>query len=327
MLMKLLKNLKAVLTSSKLFTNWWILPLYFLTGASTFNVRCRDGGMLNLNRFEFKRILAALRDSIINDIDCNNKTFTAINDTSLPIDKLFSLFHTLRWFSKEDCIFDQFNGVWIHRFTGLKFKELRASIVEILCLNSYPLDDIDLRGKEVVDVGAYVGDSTLYFLYRGAEKVVAIEPHRGAYEEMLYNLRINGLQHKVIAINAALGGRRGYCRIPIDLDVNETAVLNYLDRSTKGGIDVEVITLEDILKYVKESFLLKMDCEGCEYEVINYSLNSLLKFKYIILEYHKANLNEHKQALKKLLKELECQIPYELLDRQVQGIMLCKNPT
>ena len=332
--MKFLKNLKAILTSSKFFSNWWVLPFFFLTGANTFNVKCRDEGMLNLNRFEFKRILIALRDSLINSIDCNSRTFTAINGISLPIDKLSSLsYDVLRLFSKGlfskgDCIFDLYDGVWIHRVSGLKFKELRTSIIDVLCLNHYPLDDIDLRGREVVDVGAYVGDSTLYFLYRGAEKVIAIEPHRGAYEEMLYNLRINEFQHKVIAVNAALGGRRGYCSIPVDLDVNETAVLNYLDRNAKEGIDVEVITLEDVLRYVKEPYFLKMDCEGCEYEVINYSLNSLLKFKYIIFEYHNANLSEHKQALNRLSKNLEChKIHYELFDQQVQGIMLCKNLT
>jgi len=110
--------------------------------------------------------------------------------------------------------------------------------------------------------------------------------------------------------------------------VNETIGFNYLRGEVKEGIDVEVITLEDVLRYVKEPYLLKMDCEGCEYEVINYSFNYLLKFKYIILEYHDANLSEHKQALDRLSKELECRkINYELLNQQIQGVMLCKDLT
>jgi len=326
MFMKLLKNLKAVLTSRKFFSNWWILPLYFLMGANHFNVKCRDGGMLNVNRFELKRILVALRDSLIIDIDCNNKIFASVYGTSLPIDRLFTLFHVLKWFSKGNCIFDQFNDVWIHRFTGLKFKELRAGVIEVLCLNHYPLDDIDLRGKEVVDVGAYVGDSTLYFLYKGAERVIAIEPHPHAYKELLYNLEINGVKDRVIAMNVALGGRRGRCRIPINIDVNETIGLSYLDMNAKEGVDVEVITLEEVLKYVKEPYLLKIDCEGCEYEVINHSLDSLLKFKYIMLEYHSANLSKNKQILERLFKELKChEMHVELFDQQDQGLILCKN--
>lgn len=326
--MKLLENLKAVLTSSKFFSNWWVLPLYFLTGANTFNVKCRDEGVLNLNRFEVKRILVALRDSLIKDISCIDKTFTTVNGFTLPLDKLFSLDYVmLKGFSKEGCLFDFLDVYWIHRVTGLKFKELRTGVVEVLCLGHYPLDDIDLRGKEVVDVGAYVGDSTLYFLYKGAEKVIAIELHPHAYEELLYNLEINGVKDKVIAINAALGGRRGYCRIPTDLDIDVTIGFNYLDRSIKEGVDVEIITLEDVLRHVKEPYLLKMDCEGCEYEVINYNFNLLTKFKYIFLEYHNVNISEHRKALEKLLNNFVCrEIPYEVFTRKEElGVILCRN--
>ena len=148
--MKLLKNLEAVLTSSKFFSNWWVLPLYFLTGANTFNVRCRDGGILNLNRFGYRRFIVALRDSLIKDVSCIDKTFTTVNGFILPLDKLFSLDHTvLQSFSKEGCLFDFLNTYWIHRITGLKFKELRTGVVEVLCLGHYPLDDIDLRGRRL----------------------------------------------------------------------------------------------------------------------------------------------------------------------------------
>ena len=33
-----------------------------------------------------------------------------------------------------------------------------------------------LRGREVVDVGAGIGDSALYFILHGARKVIAVEP-------------------------------------------------------------------------------------------------------------------------------------------------------
>ncbi|MEM0051376.1 MAG: hypothetical protein QXF42_01145 [Sulfolobales archaeon] len=41
---KLLRNLRGVLTSRKFFSNWWVLPLKFVSGADKFEVRCRDGG-------------------------------------------------------------------------------------------------------------------------------------------------------------------------------------------------------------------------------------------------------------------------------------------
>jgi hypothetical protein len=35
---------------------------------------------------------------------------------------------------------------------------------------------VDMRNRDVVDVGAFVGDTAVYFIKRGAHKVLAIEP-------------------------------------------------------------------------------------------------------------------------------------------------------
>ncbi|MEL9997917.1 MAG: FkbM family methyltransferase, partial [Sulfolobales archaeon] len=269
------------------------------------------------------------RDSLIKDISCFNRTFTTTNGSTYPLDKLFTLdYIILKGLSKEGCIFDHADSYWVHRVSDLKFKELRSGIVEVLCLGHYPLDNINLRGKEVVDAGAFVGDSTLYFLYKGAEKVIAIEPHRGAYEEMLYNLKLNGLEHKVIAINAALGGMERTLRTPVNLSIDETFLgFDYLGANTEDGIEIKVITLKDAMKYVKDPYLIKMDCEGCEYEVINHSFDVLTKFKYIVLEYHNADISEHRKTLGKLSNNFICrEIPYELFAYEGgRGVMLCRN--
>jgi len=88
---KLLRNLRGILTSRKFFSNWWFLPLKFISGVDRFEVRCRGGGVLNLNRFSYKRFIVALRDSLIRDFDCIDKTFTTANGDIFPLDKLFSL--------------------------------------------------------------------------------------------------------------------------------------------------------------------------------------------------------------------------------------------
>jgi len=44
------------------------------------------------------------------------------------------------------------------------------------------------QSKSVVDIGAFVGDTAIYFAIKGAEKVIAIEPHPGAYEELAENI-------------------------------------------------------------------------------------------------------------------------------------------
>ena len=44
------------------------------------------------------------------------------------------------------------------------------------------------------------------------------------------------------------------------------------------------------MKDVKDPYLIKVDYEGCECEVINHNFNTLTKFKYILLEYHNADI-------------------------------------
>jgi FkbM family methyltransferase len=38
---------------------------------------------------------------------------------------------------------------------------------------------------EVINIGAFVGDSTIYFAVKGAKRIIAIEPHPKAFEELL----------------------------------------------------------------------------------------------------------------------------------------------
>lgn len=66
--------------------------------------------------------------------------------------------------------------------------------------------------------------------------------------------------------------------------------------------EVEVITIDDILEnYNIKPKLLKMDCEGCEFEIIKNTDLSIID--EIILEHHAGNKNEEYSVLVDILKE------------------------
>ena len=52
-------------------------------------------------------------------------------------------------------------------------------------------EPFDVRGKVVLDVGAYDGDSAKYFLQRGAKEVIAIEKDRDKAERIPLNPKIH----------------------------------------------------------------------------------------------------------------------------------------
>jgi len=143
---------------------------------------------------------------------------------------------------------------------------------------------LPVKGNAIIDIGANIGDSAIYFAIRGADKVIALEPYPKNCEIARKNIELNNLSDKIILI---LAGCSSICRtITID-PKKERSVKSSLQEST-NGIDVPLMTLESILDENNiNSALLKMDCEGCEYEtILSSSADTLKKFSHIQIEYH-----------------------------------------
>jgi len=110
--------------------------------------------------------------------------------------------------------YGEHHGAWVYDKScncyvrnNVKFKQIRCAIYQVFDDGDY--EPLDVSGRVVVDVGAYVGDSAIYFALRGAKKVIAVEPHPGAFAEMLDNIKLNNLEGVIIPINAGLASRPG----------------------------------------------------------------------------------------------------------------------
>lgn len=139
-------------------------------------------------------------------------------------------------------------------------------------------------GKSVVDIGANIGDTALYFLANGASRVLSFEPYPYAFRTARKNLEINGASGSAILVNAAVGGRPGH----ILLDPDAESYGRSAAASSKSGERVRMVTLKEIVdSYPVRDALLKLDCEGAEYEILLESdAGTLRTFSEIILEYH-----------------------------------------
>ncbi|MBD4339849.1 FkbM family methyltransferase, partial [Xanthomonas citri pv. citri] len=62
-----------------------------------------------------------------------------------------------------------------------------------------------IQKGNIIDVGAYVGDSAIVMSRYTANKVYAFEPVHSNYELMLQTLKLNPEQNNIIPLNAALG--------------------------------------------------------------------------------------------------------------------------
>lgn len=143
---------------------------------------------------------------------------------------------------------------------------------------------LPVAGRVVLDIGASIGDSAMYFFARGARRVLAVEPWPKNYRLLERNVRLNDADDVVTPVNAGLAGSCGTVRLK---EGAEDSLENHLEDSPEGT-PVALITLKDIVdRFQIDSAVLKLDCEGAEYEILSKTDDKILRrFSHIQLEYH-----------------------------------------
>ena len=142
---------------------------------------------------------------------------------------------------------------------------------------------LNSSGKSVVDVGANVGDSSIYFALDGSQKVIAIEPNVKNFESLLKNITLNSLEKIVMPCNMLAGGFDDVVFIDPKLGPGVTSA----PKAEKEGFELPQISLNTIVeKYGIYNGVLKVDCEGCEYDFIDRATKETLRrFERILIEY------------------------------------------
>ena len=268
--MDILLSIKAIIASKKLFKNWILAAIKYLLikyGLVKGNVTIKCNGKAYTLTPEIYWVLVKTHyQGILKSLVCeNNIAVTIIYD------------------DKE-----------IHFHNSLPF--LPDIIFENLISGVY--NDLDIEGRTVIDIGAGVGDTAILFALRGARRVIALEPYPSLYRRALVNIRVNGVEDRIILVNAALGSFDG----EVCAEARDVNGYYLFGPSSRCDVRVRMYTLRSLVKEfgVEENSALKMDCEGCEYETVLHADPGDLKvFKEIVIEYH----NGYRE-LKKLLENL-----------------------
>lgn len=143
---------------------------------------------------------------------------------------------------------------------------------------------VDVQDRVVLDIGASIGDSAIYFALNGAKKVITLEPYPYTYRVAKENIRLNHLGKKITILNQACRAKTGTLLIDKNFQNNDRNSLKYF----KDGKKINMTTLGILArKYKLKDAVLKIDCEGYEYEIIDSADAQLLKrFKTIVMEFH-----------------------------------------
>lgn len=184
-------------------------------------------------------------------------------------------------------------------FEGIKFHlDHVGAMSEIFIRRIHEFYSKDLNGKIVVDLGASVGDTPLYFASRGAT-VYAVEMTKTNFIAMKKNMELNPqLADKIIPIHLAFGkdGIIEYYQDSlgrVNTYASASFVKNkfgkYSEKNQVQGMSLGTFRKEYNLDSID---LLKIDCKGGEFFLKEDELKNI---KTIKIEYTSL-IKEHKVA-------------------------------
>jgi FkbM family methyltransferase len=145
----------------------------------------------------------------------------------------------------------------------------------------------------MIDLGAHIGLTSLWFAHRYGCSIIAVEPSPTNVRVARLNLERNGIKAEVI--EAAVGPDDGEGYFAEDKDSN-------LGHIASEGYRVRVLSMKTLLSGLPEGAiidLVKMDIEGGEGPLLRQNLEWLSRVKSIIAEFH-PHLIDYPEAIRSI---------------------------
>jgi len=151
------------------------------------------------------------------------------------------------------------------------------------------------KDSVVLDVGANIGNHSIYLAKVVGCRVVCFEPDKGLVDAINFSAKENSIQDKIIIHNVAVGDTEGLCSLKMNPE-NPDSVGS--QQVVVGQGDVPMITIDSL--QLDRVDCMKIDVEGFEEQVLIGAIDTIKKTKPII--YVEA---WNKESLDKILKILK----------------------
>lgn len=139
----------------------------------------------------------------------------------------------------------------------------------------------------VLDVGANIGDFSVQAARRcQTGRVYAIEPIQENCEQIKRHVNLNNLLN-VDLFQLALGGYNG------DINIHVNGSMSSTQWGSGESRQVPQLTLPQFMQLanIKTIDLLKLDCEGAEWELLPAAESVISSIRQICMEYHNGKLD------------------------------------
>jgi FkbM family methyltransferase len=188
----------------------------------------------------------------------------------------------------------EINGVCFNVYNTQSIRLLS----EVFIHGAYEVSLLD--NSVVIDVGMNVGISTLFFAKTLGCPVYGYEPFKETFDRAFANIRLNSnISDKIYPFQYAVGWESRkeefvFCPdSPGDCGIIPIPELYQQSRAIYKEM-VEIISIAEVIAVIRKknphsNIILKLDCEGMEYEIINCLIETGLisSIKVILMEWHR----------------------------------------
>jgi FkbM family methyltransferase len=192
-----------------------------------------------------------------------------------------------------------------------------AEIVDYDCYQLEGLDFSDSAGALVLDIGAHVGTASVVLSRLHQGKILCFEPLPENWRFLKKNLETNQVA-KAVVVPAAVTEQDGFVEFAVNPD---SSVASHLAHSMAADpraftqlLRVQSVSLRSALAaYPKERIhLIKADCEGGEYGIVNQITPELLpRIRHLTFEVHDMGGKNNVRTLMERLRGLGFTLKYK----------------
>lgn len=191
----------------------------------------------------------------------------------------------------------------------------------------------------IIDIGANIGVFSIFAAQSENTIIYAFEPMADNFDLLKKNIRQNKLENRIFPFNFGLAGKEENRK----LYLGESPFHSFLSASdspfnalygkppeSQKYSEITCITLKDVFdrNNIKKCGLLKIDCEGAEFEILyNLPDEYFKRIKEIRMEYHNHKNNEKNtgDSLRKFLEQKGFVVTKQKISSPHQGDLWAKN--
>lgn len=154
--------------------------------------------------------------------------------------------------------------------------------------------------KTIVDIGANTGIATMRFAANSNAVIYSVDPFKKCIDQIKENIALNHFSQRIHPIISAVSNYDGEAILYTTNQTLTSSLHKWFAGDQNNSLKVKTTKIMTLMRdaHIENIDLLKLDCEGSEYEIIeSLDKDTAEKIKEMRIEYHNIDNNRTGNSL------------------------------